>query len=428
MARARGANAVLAFAYESIYGTPPGSGFFKLPFVSSSMGEQQKLIASNLLGFGREPQEPAQDIVTNDGDVVVPLDLRNIGYWLKLLFGSDTVTAGVAATGSFAFSAQPTAGATITIGGAPWTFVSASPTGDESLIGADLATTLANAVQGLNASATPALAAQTYALNLDGNTIEITSTTIGIGGNSVTLAAGVTPASNATASGADMAGGAASGAYNHVWHSGGLTLPSASLEIGMPEVPSYGMNYGVMADKLAITLQKSGLLNATVTLIGQGESVAGSSAAGTPTELDIARFTQFSGQILQDGVPLANVVSGSLAYANNLDKIDTIRQDGRIAGSDPADVTLTGDIKVRFADTTLLDLATSNTPTQLSFGWQIGPNQLLNFRIERVFLPKPNKPITGPKGIEMTFPWQAAMHPILGRSATITLVNDVASY
>ena len=97
MARARGANAVMALAFETTYGTPPGSGFKKVPFVSSQLGEQQDLIASDLLGYGRDPQQPARDVINNDGDVVVPLDLRNFGYWLKLLFGSPTTTQGTAA-------------------------------------------------------------------------------------------------------------------------------------------------------------------------------------------------------------------------------------------------------------------------------------------------------------------------------------------
>jgi hypothetical protein len=93
MARARGANAIMAAAFETTYGTPPGSGFRKLPFVSSNLGEEQGLIASDLLGYGREPLAPSKDVINNDGDVVVPIDLRNFGNWLKLFMGQPTSTA-----------------------------------------------------------------------------------------------------------------------------------------------------------------------------------------------------------------------------------------------------------------------------------------------------------------------------------------------
>ena len=78
MARARGANAVLCSAFEATYGTPPGSGFRKLPFVSASLGEEQGLIDSDLLGLGREPLPPSRDVVNNEGEVVVPVDLPTL--------------------------------------------------------------------------------------------------------------------------------------------------------------------------------------------------------------------------------------------------------------------------------------------------------------------------------------------------------------
>src|SRR5579875_362085 len=186
MARARGANAVMALAFESSYCTPPGSGFKKVPFVSAALGEQQNLIESDLLGYGRDPQAPARDVINNDGDVVVPLDLRNFGYWLKLLFGTPTTSQGLAASGSFTFDGQPANNSTVSIGGADWTFVSSAPSGDESLIGATLLETLTNAVIGLNKSATAALAAHPFPPPPAGNVIIVPSDTMGVGGNSVT--------------------------------------------------------------------------------------------------------------------------------------------------------------------------------------------------------------------------------------------------
>jgi hypothetical protein len=428
MARARGANALMALAFESAYGTPPGSGFKRVPFVSAALGEQQNLIESDLLGYGRDPQQPARDVINNDGDVVVPLDLRNFGYWLKLLFGPPVTTQGVAASGSFTFDGQPIDNSTISIGGADWTFVSSAPSGDESLIGATLLETVTNAVIGLNKSATSALAAQTYSLNIAGNAIVVTSDTIGIGGNSVTLAASTTPDSNATASGATLAGGSAAGSYNHVFTSGALSLPSAAIEIGMPDVPSYGMNFGAMADKLTIQLQRSGLLNGTVSVIAQGEARNGASGAGSPTEQPIERFTQFTGQIRRDGVPLGNVVSGQFSYANGLDKVEVIRPDGRIAGADPAMLAVTGQVGVRFADTSLLDLAVAGTPIELVFEWSIAAGKLLRFTVHNVNLPKPKLPITGPAGVQATFDWQASEHPVLAKTCTAMLVNDLSAY
>jgi hypothetical protein len=313
MARARGANAVMAAAFETTYGTAPVAGFKKLPFVSSALGDEQNRIASDLLGYGREPLPPSRDVVNNDGDAVVPVDLRNFGYWLKLLMGTPT--------------------------------------------------------------------------SVDN-----------------------------------------SGVITHTFVSGALTLPSMAIEIGMPEVPSYGMNVGVRANTMKIQLQRSGLLNATMSLIAQGETKAGVSAAGSPSEAVIERFSQFMGEIKRDGTALGHIVSAELTYMNNLDKVEVIRPDGRIEDADPAMVSVTGTVNVRFADTVLLDQATSGDPCELSFGWAIDADNSLLFTIHSAFLPKPKTPIQGPGGIQAAFAWQAAKDPVLLKTCTAVLVNDVAAY
>jgi hypothetical protein len=280
----------------------------------------------------------------------------------------------------------------------------------------------------LKASAVGAISSQDYALDLTGTIIQIVSRTIGTAGNSVTLAASTSPASNATASGATLSGGSASGPSNNVFNSGALSLPSASVEVGLPDVPSYGMNFGLMADKLAIQLQRSGMLNATVSCIAQGENRASSSGAGSPSTQVIERFTQFLGLVKRDGVPLGNIVSGTFNYANNLDKVEVIRPDGRIGGCDPAQIDVAGQIVVRFADTTLLNLAINNTPIELTFNWALSASKSLTILVPTVYLPKPRIAVSGPGAVQATFDWQAAQNPSSGKTCVMTLVNDIAGY
>ena len=58
MARAQGARAQMALAYETVYGTPPVGGFTKMPFASTSLGSEQPLLNSELLGYGRHEFVP----------------------------------------------------------------------------------------------------------------------------------------------------------------------------------------------------------------------------------------------------------------------------------------------------------------------------------------------------------------------------------
>lgn len=217
MARAQGARALMALAFETTYGTPPASGFTRMPFASTSLGAEQPLLNPELLGYGRDPLAPIKDAVTADGDVVVPLDAEAIGFWLKAAFGAPTTTGAEAP-------------------------------------------------------------------------------------------------------------------YSHEFQSGSWALPSMSIETGMPEVPRYAMYSGCVLDQITWQMQRSGLLTATARLVAQGETVGTTTSAGTPAALELKRFGHFNGAITCNGTALGNLVSAEITYANNLDRIETIRSDGRIDG------------------------------------------------------------------------------------------------
>ncbi|TKZ20810.1 hypothetical protein FAP39_09850 [Shimia litoralis] len=313
MSRAQGARAQMALAFETTYGTPPAGGFTKMPFASTSLGAEQPLQESELLGYGRDPLAPVKDAVTADGDVVVPMDAEALGFWLKAGFG-DPVTTGIEAP------------------------------------------------------------------------------------------------------------------YTHAFQSGAWTLPSMSIETAMPEIPRYAMYSGVMLDQLNWQMQRSGLLTATAQLVAQGEAVAAASVAGTPAPLTLKRFGHFNGAVMRDGAPLGNVVSASISYANNLDRIETIRSDGRIDGADPTVAALTGSIEVRFADQTLVTQAINGEACELEFAYTLPSGESLRLTAHAVYLPRPRIEISGPQGIQASFDWQAAQDSSLGRMCTTTLINDMESY
>lgn len=312
MARAYGANAQLLGKFETVYGTPPSGNYIKFPFVSSDLGSEQGLIASDLLGQGRDPSQPIRDVIRVEGNVVVPVDLRNFGHWLKALFGAPTTTG--------------------------------------------------------------------------------------------------------------------TGPYAHTFVSGAASLPSLTLEVGMPEVPIFFTEAGVRVNSAQLSFARSGAANATLNCIAQGESDATTTGGGTPTTATLTRFNQFQGSIKKDGLQLGNVTGAQLTYTNNLERIETIRSDGKIDGADPTIAALTGNIEVRFADTALIDAATDNTPMELAFAYIIDADKSLTFTAHEVYLPKPKLAISGPGGVQATFDWQAAKATSPARMLTVVLKNDVASY
>ena len=85
MARAQGARAQMALAYETVYGTPPVSGFRLMPFARTTLGSEQPLLESELLGYGRDPLAPIKDAVTADGEVVIVIRDPGPGFdWPRL--------------------------------------------------------------------------------------------------------------------------------------------------------------------------------------------------------------------------------------------------------------------------------------------------------------------------------------------------------
>jgi hypothetical protein len=302
----------MALAFETEYGIAPTEGFVKMPFASTTLGSEQPLLNSELLGYGRDPLAPIKDAVTADGNVVVPIDASIFGYWLKATFGQPITT------------------------------------------GTDL--------------------------------------------------------------------------YTHEFRSGAWDLPSVSIETVMPEVPRFALYSGCMVDTLSWQMQRSGLLTATVSLIAQGEEITAASTLGPPREVDLKRFGHFNGQITRNGENLGNIVSAEITYTNGLDRVETIRSDGRIDGADPTIAALTGKIEVRFADQTLVDQAASGAPCALEYAYNLPSGETFRFTAHAVYLPRPRIEISGPQGVQATFDWQAAKDNRLGRMCTAVLGNFIEDY
>ena len=430
--RARGANARMLLGIEASYGASASvQAYFQTPFVSANLGDEQGLVESDVLGFGRMPQQPGRDAVNNAGDVVAPLCARNIGLWYSLLFGAPTTVAGVAATGALMFSAQPANNSTITINGQAFTFTTGSAGANQIQIGATLKGTLANAVRVLNASAVAGVAAATYWGDDATNTVHVLHDAVGTAGNSFTLAAS---AAAVTVSGATLSGGAASGGYRHVWKvdAATLTTPSASVEVGMPEVPSFTVNYGVKANTNGGPLQRSGNLNVTLGLIAQGETpVASETTDGTPDVLVMRKFSAFSGTARRNGMPFGpSLVGGQFNYSNGADPVPTVgRGDGRIGGVDEGMAGVTGSVAIRYDSTIMQAQAENGEACELAFSWAIpGTTFALRHIAHAVYLPKAKRPITGPGAIQADYNWQGAQDPATGRLVTFVLDNDVPAY
>ena len=89
MARAQGARAQMALAFETVYGTAPASGY-----TADAVRQHHARRASSRCSrrscsaTAAIPLAPIKDAMTADGDVVVPIDAEAFGFWLKAAFGA----------------------------------------------------------------------------------------------------------------------------------------------------------------------------------------------------------------------------------------------------------------------------------------------------------------------------------------------------
>lgn len=314
MSRAYGWNAQLLLAEETEYGEMPTNNYRKIPFISTTLDSEQNLVSSNVLGLGRDPTQPFQDVINVDGDMVVPVDMRNIGVWLKAIFGIP-------------------------------------------------------------------------------NTEDVDD-----------------------------------GVYTHSFVSGKIIIPSYTLEVGLPEVPQFIRFMGVRANSIAFNFQRSGEAQVTLNLIGQGESGETTAIDTDPEVYKYTRVSQFQGYIKSDGVLLANITAASATYSNNLEKIETIRNDGKVEAIDVGVASLSGSISARYGDNILLDKARGGTPVDIELGYQLSDTLKLEIVCHEVYLPKPKRTIDGPNGIECSYDFQGAKNEEIGRMMTVKLTNDVESY
>ena len=313
MSRAYGWNAQLLIAEESEYGVMPDTGYRQIPFISSSLDSEQNLLSSNVLGLGRDPTQPFQDVINVDGDMAVPVDVRNIGVWLKAIFGEPTTTV-------------------------------------------------------------------------------------------------------------------ADGVYTHAFESGKIAIPSYSLEVGLPEVPQFIRFLGVRANSIAFNFQRSGEAQVTLNLMAQCEKGSTTAIDAAPDVYKYTRVSQFQGYIKSGGEFLANITAASATYSNNLEKIETIRNDGLVEAIDLGVASLSGSISARYGDNVLLDKAREGTPVDVELGYQLTDTMKLVIECHEVYLPKPKRSIDGPNGIECSYDFQGAKSEELGHMMTIKLINDVESY
>lgn len=422
---ATGATTYLRAKFETTYGVQATGNFQNLPaYEVNGLNNQRNLLTEPVMGLGREPTAPVDGAINVTPSVVVPVDERNLGYWLKLVFGTAQSDTQIGARGYIAFTANPSNGATIGLNGVTWTFVTSGATGPQTNIAGSLEATLDDLVSDLNGSADTDIDDATYSRL--GDRLVIQHDTADTSGNTFALASS---ASTARVSGSTLSGG---GYYKHIWHSGSLALPSMTVESDRANVTGsarFSQADGVLANSISFERQREAIPKATVDLRGRAAPFASSTIGGTPTSSTLTPFGAFQGQLLLDDRPVANLTSANITYANNLLANDDLTDDGYQSGFQPGVITANASLGGRWSNNEVFQAVYAGSTIDLRFGfYNATTGGELELRLHQLHLPLPSLSISGTDFANVTFESIAAKEASAGRSATCTLINDVASY
>jgi hypothetical protein len=318
MPTARGARTLLLAKQEVTYGTnPAGSDWRQYPFIPPlDLGGAQALLDSPVIGLsaGRDPADPFYDAVTVDGSFGIPIDLNDVGFWLKMLMGAPT---------------------------------SVGPTN-----------------------------------------------------------------------------------FTHTFKSGGATaLPSFSCEVGYPDVPTYLLMTGCKAGGITINAAPTGRPTATVNILAQDVTRAGTSVDAAPTlATGYEQFNNFQGTISRNNVALSYITGCSLTFSNGLEPIRDIGSGNNIREALEQDTAVSGSITARLSDTTLLTDSEGTTPLEIDLLLQISATKSIEFTLPRAFLPRRKATVQGRAGVDVTFDLRGAFDATAACAMQVVLKNQVASY
>lgn len=220
--------------------------------------------------------------------------------------------------------------------------------------------------------------------------------------------------------------------WTHTWKSGN-DLFTYSKQVWHPKltVPKGRTQTGIKAGGFSFPMQRNGRALLTIPMIAQGEAKDAAVRDVSPDSYDYLPFDNATGTVKIDGAVLANLTGMQFNFTNNLETVDEIRADMKIAGADETRRQASGTANLRFSsDDTVDELVDDKTPCELEFSFSLRsqPTWLYMVTLHRVFFSRTKVAVAGPGGIEQATTFRAARDATAGCMMTVTLSNDVEAY
>lgn len=215
----------------------------------------------------------------------------------------------------------------------------------------------------------------------------------------------------------------------HTFKSGGATLPSAALELGLADITQYFLMLGAQANTLEINAVPNGRPSVKVGVLGKTVARSSStvdSALTAPASFE--QYLSFGGTLTRNAVALGRVTSLQGTYSNGLEQNRSVG-----SGENPEDTTagastFTGSLGVRVSDGVLFGDAESKAALALALTFTISATKKITFTWPRVFLPRRLAQVQSKGGVQATFEMRAAYDATAGCLMQVEIANQLATY
>lgn len=217
--------------------------------------------------------------------------------------------------------------------------------------------------------------------------------------------------------------------YVHVFTSGGAVLPARTIERKIAKASGSILlqTVGLMINELTLQASRQeGFARIAMQGMAYDEAPLVSTGAGTPPAAWARDPIAAALGVYKVNGSAAAVLECNLTYSNNLDGRGEIGDD-RMGGYDPGDKRLSGSLRMRLRDMTLVDAALAKTAHAGELLFAKSATRSLSFAMPNVLLERPEINNEGPGGIDVTFNLRAhqdADDPML----TVTLKGAVDDY
>jgi hypothetical protein len=393
MAQAKGSSGQLLLYKETSYKTAPSPVAAKsMPFKSTELSGSRTLNDSEMMSGDRNAKAP--DYGNNDvaGSIVVPIDLRAIGWWLTGLVGVPATTQQAAKSINNGEAAVDRSGGVV---GIPVTS------------------------HGFQTGESVTIAATT---NYNGTYTVLAAST--------THEVRITATYNAETFGADDTIRAAR--YTHVFKVDNTdSLYSYGIEQGFTDIAQYQLFTGCKFGKFSFETggDKSELFMTIDVMGAQEAALAGTSCDSSPDSISLTKFGNFEAAVTEGGSPAANVKSLSLTFDNKLDGDTFVLGDGGVRGAiNEGIASPSGEMTAMFENATLYNKAVNGTESSLSLVFTKGVYSL-TFAVDELIYERKGPSITTPTGIWLSAPFRGYYSDDADATCIkVTLVNDVSAY